>query len=317
MNNIIVSINCITYNHEDYIAEAIESFIMQETNFEYEILIGEDCSNDDTRKIVNEYVDRYPDKVKLITSEKNVGAYKNCIRLFENSRGKYIAPCEGDDFWTDPYKLQKQVDYMEKHPECSLCTHAAYKVTQHKKKLKSKIQPSDSNKIFTPEDVIEGGGGLFSTNSMLFPTKFVLRRPSFYENSPVGDYPLTIYLSLMGTVYYINELMSAYRVGVNGSWTETTFSDIDKFVLFNKRMEDMLNELNKFTNNKYDIAIKKTVNTLRFNALILQGRFKEIKNGENKNIYKSLSLVSKYKIFIKQYCPLLARIIIFIKRKLK
>ena len=124
--SILVSINCITYNQEEYVADAIEGFLMQKTDFDYEILIGEDCSTDNTRKIVEEYAAKYPDKIRLITSERNVGCRKKFTEGFSsNSKGKYIAECEGDDYWIDPYKLQKQVDYLEGNPECTLCFHAA------------------------------------------------------------------------------------------------------------------------------------------------------------------------------------------------
>ncbi len=123
-----MSITCITYNHEKYIAQAIESFLMQQTNFPYEIIIGEDCSTDGTRQVILDYCERYPALIKLVTSEKNVGARRNGIRIRNEARGKYIAICEGDDYWTDPCKLQKQVDFLEANPDYVLCYHNVNKV---------------------------------------------------------------------------------------------------------------------------------------------------------------------------------------------
>ena len=111
MNKPLVSIASITYNHEKFIAQAIDSFLMQETDFDFEIIIGEDCSTDDTLKIIKEYKAKYPDIIKLITSESNVGMMTNFIRTLEACSGKYIALCEGDDYWTDTLKLQKQVNF--------------------------------------------------------------------------------------------------------------------------------------------------------------------------------------------------------------
>jgi glycosyltransferase involved in cell wall biosynthesis len=128
METPLVSITCITYNHEKYIAQAIESFLMQRTNFPYEIIVGEDCSTDGTRQVVQDYCRRYPDIVKLVTSECNVGARRNGIRIRNEARGKYIAICEGDDYWTDPLKLQKQVDFLEANPDYVLCYHNVNKV---------------------------------------------------------------------------------------------------------------------------------------------------------------------------------------------
>ena len=113
----LVSIHCLAYNHKDYIAQAIESFLMQQTNFRYEIVIGEDCSTDGTREIVFDYAKEYPDLIRVITSDKNVGMNENALRTSMAAKGKYLAICEGDDYWIDPLKLQKQVDFLEVNPD--------------------------------------------------------------------------------------------------------------------------------------------------------------------------------------------------------
>jgi glycosyltransferase involved in cell wall biosynthesis len=110
----------ITYNHAPYIAQAIEGVLQQKTNFPFELVIGEDCSTDGTREIVFEYQKKHPDIIRVITSDENVGAKKNGLRVLKACQGKYIAFCEGDDYWHNPDKLQKQVDYMESHPECGM-----------------------------------------------------------------------------------------------------------------------------------------------------------------------------------------------------
>lgn len=110
----LVSVCTITYNHEQYINEAIESFLMQETDFPFEIVIGEDCSTDSTRVIIDEYVAKYPNIIRLITSENNVGMQENGARTILSCIGEYIAFCEGDDYWTDKKKLQIQIDEIEK-----------------------------------------------------------------------------------------------------------------------------------------------------------------------------------------------------------
>lgn len=111
----------ITYNHERYIANAIESVLSQRTNFRLELVIGEDCSTDETAEICRKYADANPDIIQLITEPKNLGPFENGIKTLARCRGKYIAWCEGDDFWTDNLKLQKQVDLLERNPEASFC----------------------------------------------------------------------------------------------------------------------------------------------------------------------------------------------------
>jgi glycosyltransferase involved in cell wall biosynthesis len=120
MTEFLVSVKMITYNHAPYIAQAIEGVLEQQTNFPFELVIGEDCSTDGTREIVFEYQKKYPDVIRVITSESNVGMKRNGYRTTKVCRGEYIAFCEGDDYWHDPSKLQKQVDYLESHPGCGL-----------------------------------------------------------------------------------------------------------------------------------------------------------------------------------------------------
>lgn len=123
----LVSIVCITYNHEPYLRQALDSFLMQKTSFAYEIVLAEDCSTDGTRKICEEYAAEHPDIIHYIWSDNNVGAVENEARAIRAAKGKYIALCEGDDYWTDENKLQKQADFMESHPEYSVTFHR-YKI---------------------------------------------------------------------------------------------------------------------------------------------------------------------------------------------
>lgn len=123
MQDPLVSIVCITYNHEPYLRKALEGFLMQETTFPVEIVLAEDCSTDGTRRICEEYAAKYPDRINYIWGETNVGAVANERRAMKAARGKYIAFCEGDDYWTVPDKLQRQVDFLESHPNYSVTFH--------------------------------------------------------------------------------------------------------------------------------------------------------------------------------------------------
>ena len=161
-DEIKVSINCTTYNQEMYIAEAIESFLMQKTTFSYEILIHDDASTDNTREIIKKYEEKYPDIIKPIYQSEN--KYSKGVKVgyeynFKRARGKYIALCEGDDYWTDPYKLQKQVDYMEANPDCTLCMHSVDLINGKNQKKIGMVRPYKSNTISSVEDIIIGGGG--------------------------------------------------------------------------------------------------------------------------------------------------------------
>ena len=121
----LVSVCMTTYNHEAYLSRAIESVLAQETAFDVELVLGEDCSTDATRSVCEDYAARYPDRIRLVTSAENVGWRANYRRTFEACRGKYVAYLDGDDWWSDPRKLQKQADVLEADPECGMCYTAA------------------------------------------------------------------------------------------------------------------------------------------------------------------------------------------------
>ncbi|WP_240035159.1 glycosyltransferase family 2 protein [Neobacillus notoginsengisoli] len=318
MKNMLVSINCITYNHKDYIADAIESFLMQKTNFDFEILIHDDASTDGTADIIREYERKYPETIKPIYQAVNQYSLgkKNLMRNGERAAGKYTAICEGDDFWIDPYKLQKQVDFMEKHPECSLCVHAATIVSGSDKKIKSVSRPNKGGRIFTAEEVIERGGNLFMTNSMLYPTRFAYDIPDFLKNAHVSDYPLAIHLALKGTVYYLDEYMSAYRVGVSGSWSERTLSSVENYKKHLDKIAIMLNEINQYTGFKYEDLIKRTIKRNQFDLLLEQGKYKEAFIDEFRFIFSEFTYKTKLRWFLQWHFPRVLISLIRIKRKL-
>lgn len=319
--NMMVSITCITYNHEKYIKDAIEGFLMQKVDFPIEIIIHDDASTDRTADIIREYEKKYPDIIKPIYQKENQFSKEGARRIYRDFvwnkvKGKYIAICEGDDFWTDVYKLQRQVDYMEQNPDCSLCVHSAY---IYKDGKKSRIhQSAFDNKIFTVEEIIQGGnggGGLFPTSSMLYPAVLMDNLPDFLKIAPTGDYPLTIFLSLRGKVYYIDKPMSVYRVGVVNSWSSKRREwSIEKQVDYSNKVINLLMEINQYTKYKYDTVIKKVIHQKQFTILLKQKKYREAKLKYPEN-YLNLDTKNKAKILIKQYFPGIANFLGKLKRK--
>ena len=155
MDNPLVSVHMITYNHEPYIAQAIEGMLMQETDFPIELVIGEDCSTDRTREIVMEYKRKHPDIIRVITSDKNVGANQNSRRTQKACRGKYIAFCEGDDYWHHPGKLQKQVDFLENHPEYGMVHSEANMRDLEKNRVTHNVYKTEGISHEDGEDVFQ------------------------------------------------------------------------------------------------------------------------------------------------------------------
>lgn len=315
-NEIIVSITCVAYNHEQYIADAIEGFLMQKTDFQYEVLIHDDASTDRTSEIIRKYELKYPNIIKPIYQIENQYSKGIKVDLFNMARakGKYIAICEGDDYWIDQHKLQKQVNYMDHHPECSLCVHAVYMVKPDKSDLKRHLRPNIGNRIYTVEDIISGGGGFFGTNSILYRAVFKDNKPNFCGAYSFGDYPLVIYLALQGSVYYMDEFMSAYRYGVSGSWTSRTCSNAEGIVKVNNEVIDMFDEINNYTRYRYEYIINEVKKRHRFQSLLLLGKYQELKRGEFKEVYISLGTIEKGKLFIKQYFPSILKGLIKVKR---
>lgn len=304
-NEILVSIICNTYNHEKYIVDALESFLMQRTSFNYEILVHDDASTDKTPEIIRRYEIKYPNIVKPLYQTEN--KYSKKINISTNyqyprAKGKFYAICEGDDYWTDPYKLQKQVDYMELNQNCSLCVHAAYTVNAETKDRCGEVRPYQKSKLCTVTEVIEGGGGLFPTNSMMFKVNKKCGLPEFYVKAPVGDYPLCIYLSTIGDIYYIDEFMSEYRVNSSSSWS-IRIRDKQKRYYFYKEFLDMLDSIDSYTNGLYNNSIKKLKKEYEFNLAVLENRIKIIKQYKYRDFYKKLSKKHRIKIYLEVYIP--------------
>jgi glycosyltransferase involved in cell wall biosynthesis len=214
--NPLVSAHMITYNHEPYIAQAIEGVMIQETDFPIELVIGEDCSTDRTREIVLDYQEKYPEIIRVITSKVNVGAHQNSLRTQKACRGKYIAFCEGDDYWTDPLKLQKQVELLETNPDYGL-VHTEYDVLIDKTGGRI-LSKNKRQSIHIPQgDVFEK---LLYANFIVTCT-VCLRRNLFqkyveYElikqNFKQGDLYIWLEVAQHSKVAYINESTTTYRV---------------------------------------------------------------------------------------------------------
>jgi glycosyltransferase involved in cell wall biosynthesis len=222
MSEPLVSVMIVTYNQEPYISEAIESVLNQKVNFPIEIVIGEDASSDGTREIVRGYEKKYPNIIRVITSENNVGLIKNYYRTEKACRGKYIAWCEGDDFWHNQYKLQKQVDYMESHPECGLVhsDYSRYYVAEDR--TINNFNHITNNKLHDNLDicsVLRGGKYLYILTCTVLARREILFKvidsdPLVYRTSTfsVCDTVRWAEIAQQSKTHYIDESLSTYRI---------------------------------------------------------------------------------------------------------
>ena len=215
----LVSVCIITYNHGKFIVQAIEGVLMQQVNFDYEIIIADDCSTDATTDIIKTYQKKYPDKIKLILQKANVGPYQNWVDLLAAPVGKYIAYFEGDDYWIDALKLQKQVDFLEANNDFNICFHSV-KVLDNNF-LRDDWITKVPKEISDINDLIEHGN-FIHTPSVVFRSANLVLPPSF-SYSPIGDYFLYILLTQDGgKIKFIDEKMAVYRYGVGIHSTSTS-----------------------------------------------------------------------------------------------
>jgi glycosyltransferase involved in cell wall biosynthesis len=219
MQEPLVSIKMITYNHLPFIARAIEGVLQQKTSFPFELVIGEDCSTDGTRMIVFEYQKKYPDIIRVVTSDKNVGMINNSYRTYKACRGKYIAFCEGDDYWHHLHKLQKQVDYLESHPECGLVFTDYDFYFDGSKRVIRRVNYSKgfhSPMNLTIEQAIGPDGGVIRTCTIMFRKKLYKQviegDPYLHQNFLMGDIQLFAEMTQLSAVSYYPESMATYRI---------------------------------------------------------------------------------------------------------
>ncbi len=243
----MVSVSMITYNHEAFIAEAIEGVVMQKTTFPFELVIGEDCSTDNTRAICIEYQKKYPDIIRLRLPEKNQGMMLNWINNIESGHGKYIALCDGDDYWTDPYKLQKQVDFMEANPDFALCSHSVY--TLMCGQLDENIEMERD--VLTTEDIILKDWGLLTAS--IFFRKEAHKTPDWYYTVKNGDFALQLIVSLSGKIKFLPEYMAVHRQHLGGM--SSTLKPLNQTAW----MVYLLHQFNKYTNKKFKKSIVERV----------------------------------------------------------
>ena len=255
MRDIVVSVICAAYNHEKFIAEALESFINQETEYAFEVLVNDDASTDKTAEIIRRYEKAYPDIIKPIYQTVNQYGKRNMtLEMIKRAKGKYFAFCEGDDCWTDNHKLQKQISYMESHPDCTLCIHNSSRVTENKNYL-SDIVVTKQDRIIPAEEFIRGGGNFCATNSIVGRMELAKNPPEFYINCPF-DYSWQIYLSASGYAYCFSDRMSLYRVGVSGSWNESMERNPEQYCKVFTRINKMLEGFNDWSGHKYDATVQ-------------------------------------------------------------
>ena len=319
MENVLVSICCATFNQKDYIAKAIEGFLMQKTNFDLEIIIHDDASTDGTSDIVRDYAKKYPSIIKPIIQSEN--QYAKCKRVsynaWKHANGKYVALCEGDDYWTDPLKLQKQIDFMETNPDCSMCFHAAEIVDVTKNAVVSVTRPYNKTLVLPQDKLYMGGGHICPSASIVFKRELMVNPPDFYFTAPVGDHPLAMLLADQGRIGYLDEVMSVRSLWVPNSWNTLHFEDADqKKAKHLAEMIQFLKDFNTYTNRRWEKDINKPLLVWTLGMYSLQGVRKPLRDANIKALIKNQTAITKVKVYGNLLTPKLYQAVCDLKLKL-
>lgn len=232
----LVSICCITYNHERFISQCLDGFLMQNVDFPFEIVISDDCSTDNTKKIIDTYVSKYPAIFKDVSPSKNLGSTKNFYHVLEKASGKYIAYCEGDDYWIDENKLQMQVDFLETNPEYGICYTKAKQYIQSKQKFNKK-SVGDAFDGF--EDLLKNGNPIPTLTAVYrkdLLDKYQKEIQPSNKGWLMGDYPMWLYFSHETKVKFFDEVTAVYRVLENSA---SHFIEVDKAMKFRESVYEV------------------------------------------------------------------------------
>ena len=243
-----VSVCMVTYNQERYIAQAIESVLEQQTNFNVEIVIGEDRSTDATRSIVVDLARRHPGRIRPLLNETNLGPKPNFMQTFEACRGQYMAILEGDDYWTSPHKLQMQVDALDAHPNWAMCFHTAQMIYDDWQQAPT-LWPGEWNREETT--IVElFDSDFIPTSGVLFRNGLFGRFPDWFAKLFIGDWPLHILNAQYGNIGFVPGVMSVYRVHRHGCWSRLDLTTQTKMAL------DVLAALQGHFQGKYQEPIE-------------------------------------------------------------
>lgn len=260
MTNPKVSILITTYNQEKYITQTLKSVLNQKTNFSFEILIGEDCSKDKTRQICEIYAKKYPQKIKLIKNNNNLGLLKNFLNIFLKAKGKYIAILAGDDYWIDKSKIQKQVDFLEKNSDYSMVFTNAKKYLEKENKFTRNFYTKKIKTIYSCKELISYN--FIPALTVLFKKPKNFHFPKEWNNYYPEDWPLFILISQNKKIKYLNKPTAVYRIMENG---------LGSGISYLKRLQKTIPTLKLLKNEiepKYQFDLQKTIIDYTFLAII-------------------------------------------------
>ena len=295
---VMVSIVTATYNHAPYITQALDSFLRQKTNFLYEIIIHDDASTDGTTEIVRKYAEKYPNIIHPVLQKEN--QYSKGIDVYDFMlpliKGKYIAQCEGDDYWCDELKIQKQVDYMEAHPECSFCFCNSYNVDLNSQII-GEATPIQESRILSSREMIAKPEVYLATAGTMYRAKDIVEIPKEMRAGEAGDIPLRNFLMLRGNAYGFADRMVCYRVMVPGScsdrYHQASKHDREKFLKINEDYLKYFLYFDEYTEGKYHQELLPNIRRRQFVEYQTKADWKGMRRPEFAELFCRLPLKQK------------------------
>ncbi len=274
----LVSVRCLCYNHEKYLRDAIEGILMQETDFPFEVIIHDDASKDGSQSIIKEYAEKYPHIIVPVLQKEN--QYSKGIKVSKTFvepliRGKYCAVCECDDYWTDKHKLQKQVRFLEAHPDYSICGHSFMIVDSKGNDMYGDRRVKNGEHDISFEDVIMNKD-MPQTATLVYSQKDKTEMPDFFNKALVGDYPLMLYMSTRGKFHYMADNMSCYRRHGGGSWVTRLGSDDTLFEKHIALMKKLMENFDVYTQKKHTDLVNLRISYCDFLRYKRQKNIREI-----------------------------------------
>jgi glycosyltransferase involved in cell wall biosynthesis len=308
-NNIMVSVVCTAYNHEAFIRSALDGFVMQKTNFPFEVLIHDDASTDGTADIIREYAEQYPEIIRPILQTENQYSKKIPITneiILPKARGKYVAFCEGDDFWTDETKLQKQVDFLEKNPDYVACAHnSVFHFCSGKEEDKLTVVYQEERDM-TFQDAISGMEYCYQSSALVVRRACLLPPPDFYEIAVgfgIGDVPRAIWFTIQGKVRFFPWVMSTYRYMSSATaWSAANFN-LERIVRYQKGIVEMLEMVKHHVDSERIKLIDQNILKRNFIVLDLEDRFDEMMKMPYLPLWREKPLLFRIKTVVKKQFP--------------
>lgn len=298
MNDVKVSVICLAYNHEKYIGECLDSIVNQMTTFKFEVVINDDASTDNTANIIRAYEERYPEKIKALYQKDNQYSKGVAIieeKMLEHANGKYVAFCECDDKWTDLHKLQRQYEYMEHHPECSMCVHNT--VIHNLNETQKDVNFNSWNKehVLTQKEVFMDWK---VHTSAYFVRKEDAYRPLEFRKYWFGDYVRLTLAYTEGNVVSLPYIMSQYNYGVStGALHAVDYSKLQERRTHVLSRNEYLEKLNKYTKKKFNKIIDKRIRLTKLEADTLYERDVLKYSDDKKEIIKAVKKITKMKSY--------------------